>query len=375
MAPAAKGCASRIERHSALIGALTVLAVLSACSGKAPGTTAAAGNQAGTPGASWYQLRAGAFQPVAGPGAAATIPLKVWTVQERIADMAFLGDTLYCAVNGSGLAAVSLDAAGSPTFASHADALIFEHRTITTLVPRDGTVAVHLYYNSVLNDARPEELQLSGISLVTFLPGQSNYAFVIPPFQRRNADWEAAGFAAESENSFDIEWKHTDATETRFAYTRFHADTRAEEPVTRDTYMAALGVPSIAGPGVPADLAAFFEDCRTRIPSLGPETAVQFFLRSRENPVRRSYRSRPVSDDVVLVPVFEQAGIRSALLPDGTVRRRAAGAAVTTMKLPALPDGFRYTDIARLGSVLVVPWEEASFTEVGRAGLLLLRQP
>lgn len=296
-------------------------------------------------------------------------------MQTRVADMAFLGDTLFFALNGTGLASMTQDAAGTPIFAYFADALIFQHRTVTTLVPRQGTIAVHLYYNVLLNDARPQEMPLGGISLVTFLPGQSQYTFLIPPFQRKNTDWEAAGFAPESENSFDIEWKFTDAAETRFAYTRFHADTKAEEAVTREDFQAALGVPAIAGSSVPSDLAAWFETCRTQIPSLGPDTSLQFSLRSRESPVRRNYRSRPQSDTAVLVPVFEEAGVRTALLPTGVLlAQRQAGGTLTT-PLPALPAGTRYMDIVKTAGIYVLSWETTSFTDVGAAGILLLRVP
>jgi hypothetical protein len=345
--------------------AAAACAALAACSGRA-GTT--------VPGATWYQLQAGTFISVAGPREAEKVPPKPWTVQGRVADFAFLGDSLYGAINGTGLASISVDAAGMPAFAYFPDALIFGHRTITTMVPRDGSIAVHLYYNILLNDAQPQDLQLSGISLVAFLPGQSNYTFLVPPFQRRNTDWEATGFAAESENSFDIEWKHTDVVETRFAYTRFHADTRAEETVTRDTFLAALGTPAISGTSVPGDLAAFFEECRRRIPGMAADTALQFFLRSKESPVRRSYRSQPQSDSAVTVPVFEQGASRWALMPDGSVLSSANGSPAT-IRLPALPEGFRYTDIVSVGAALVVPWEETSFTDVGRAGLLILKQP
>ncbi len=46
------------------------------------------------------------FQSVGAADAAPAVPALPWTVQSRIADMAFLGDTLYCAVNGSGVVAV-----------------------------------------------------------------------------------------------------------------------------------------------------------------------------------------------------------------------------------------------------------------------------
>ncbi len=357
-------------------GVLVVaLACLAACTGKTPASTKPAG--AGLPPgavASWYQLEAGALQPIPGPAATAAVPLKAWTVQARIADMTFLGDTLFLALNGTGLASVTLDATRAPTFAYYADALIFPHRTVTTMIPRQGTIAVHLYFNVLLNDVRPQDLPLAGISLVTFLPGQSQYTFLIPPFQKKNTEWEAAGFAPESENSFDFEWKFTDAAETRFAYTRFHADTKAEETVTREDFQAALGVPAITGSSVPGDLAAYFAACRAQIPSLGADTSLQFSLRSRESPVRRNYRSRPQSDSAVLVPVFEEAGERTALLPTG-VLLSATAAGSRTVQLPSLPAGMRYTDIVKTTGNYVLSWENTSFTDVGAAGLLFYRVP
>ena len=203
-----------------LPAALVALAALTGCSGRAPGPAggaAAAGGSALTNGAVWLQLQSGAFQPVADPGAALPVARRPWTVQSRVADMAFLEGTLYCGVNGSGLAAVGRDSSGRIAFEYHSDPLVFGHRTITTLIPRQGSLAIHLYFNALLNDARPQDLTLSGISLVSYSPRLSDYSFLIPPFQRMNPDWEAVGIATESENSFDFEWKYTDASETRFA--------------------------------------------------------------------------------------------------------------------------------------------------------------
>jgi len=285
--------------------------------------------------------------------------------------MAFFDGTLYCGVNGSGLAAVARDAAGTISFDYHPDPLIFGHRTITTLVPRQGTLAVHLYFNALLNDARQADLSLGGISLVSYSPQKSDYAFLIPPFQRANPDWEAVGFATESENSFDLEWKYTDASETRFQYTRFHADTKAEEPADRDTFLAALGVPAVDGPSVPSNLASFFASCRSEMPALSPGASIQFSLRSRESPVRRNYRSRKESETAVAVPIFEEEGGLLALLPDGRILSTGTGGALRSLALPRMPAGYRYTDFVKWGTSLVLSWEEVSFTDVGRAGLLV----
>ena len=348
--------------------ALVAVALVTACAACAPSRAPAAR-------ASWYQLQSGAFQPVKGPGAALAVARRPWTVQSRVADMAFLGDTLYCALNGSGLATLAVDARGAATFAYHADSLIFGHRTITTLIPREGTLAVHLYFNALLNDVPQGDLTIAGISLVTYLPTKDDYSFLIPPFQKKNPDWEAVGIAPLSEDQFDFEWKYTDAARTRFAYTRFHADTMREESADRKSYIAALGTPSISGSGVPAERAAFFDQCRALSAGTPRGVSLQFSLRSRENPVRVSYRSEPESDSAVVFPVFEAPGMRLALLPEGRVLLGSPKGPGRQISLPAMPGGFRYTDLVVDGNWLVVPWEEVSFTDVGRAGILLFPLP
>ena len=357
-----------------LLAALAVSAALAGCSARSPGPAAgsAQGSAPGTAaGAAWLQLQSGSFQPVTDPGAAASVARRPWTVQSRVADMAFFDGILYCGVNGSGLAAMTRDAAGKISFDYHPDPLIFGHRTITTLVPRQGTLAVHVYFNALLNDARQQDLSLGGISLVSYSPQKSDYSFLIPPFQRMNPDWEAVGFATESENSFDLEWKYTDASETRFQYTRFHADTKVEEPADRDTFLSALGVPAIEGPSVPSNLASFFASCRSEMPALSPGASLQFSLRSRESPVRRNYRSRKESETAVAVPMFEEEGGLLALLPDGRVLSAGSGGTPRALALPRMPAGFHYTDFVKWGASLIVSWEEISFTDVGRAGLLV----
>jgi len=346
-----------------------LLVALAACQGRAE-----AGSGVAAPGASWYQLQSGVFKPITGPSAAVAVARKPWTVQSRVADMAWLGDSLFLAVNGGGLAEATVGADGAAGFVYHLDALIFAHRTVTAIVPRNGTLVVHLYYNVLLNDAQQKDLTLAGISLVTFLPGKSDYAFLIPPFQRKNPDWEAVGFAAESPDSFVMEWKFTDVAETRFAYTRFHPEANAEETVTREAFLAALGVPAISGPAVPADLSAFFGACKAGIPSLSAVAALQFSLRSRESPVRMNFRSEPESESAVSISVFTTPGERYALLPSGQVLVAAADAR-RTINLPPLPEGFHYTDIVKASDSFVVSWEEASFTDVGRAGILVFRIP
>lgn len=343
---------------------LAALALLAGC----PGRTA---DYPRKDGVAWLQLQSGAFRPVTDPWSTAKVPLQPWTVQARVADMAFFNDTLYCALNGSGLVSLEKDPSGVLQFSYHQDPQIFGHRTITTLVPRQGSLAVHLYFNALLNDARPQDLSIAGISLVAWAPKQADYTFLIPPFQKKNPDWESVGFAAESENSFDFAWKYTDASETRFEYTRYHADTNAEEQSDKSTFLAALGIPAIEGPAVRPALAAFFAACRAEIKSLPSGGSLQFSLRSMENPVRLNYRSLKESESALAVPVFEEQGTLLALLPDGRLLEGGPDGTTRARSLPRLPQEFQYTDIVKWGSSVVLPWEEVSFTDVGRAGILV----
>ena len=349
-----------------LAACAAAFAALSGCSGRAGGATSAA-----PPPGTWLQLRDRRFAPVTDPGAAAPVARAPWTVQSRVADLAFLGDELFCGINGSGLAALARNEQGGVAVTYHPDAMIFSHRTITTLVPRRDTLLVHLYYNALLNDARPQDLSFGGISLVAWSPAQKDYTFLVPPFQRANPDWEAVGFAAESAERFHLEWKYTDASETRFQYTRFSADSRAEDREDRDTFLSWLGEVSINGPSVPADLAGLFAACKSAVGAQPAGVSLQFTVRSRQSAVKHSYRSRKESESAVVIPVFQDTDSLLALLPDGRLLSSTQGGPPAALVLPRLPPGFHYTDVVKWGSSLVLPWEETEFTDVARAGLLV----
>jgi hypothetical protein len=77
----------------------------------------------------------------------------------------------------------------------------------------------------------------------------------------------------------------------------------------------------------------------------------------------------------VTVPVFLAPAAGRALLPNGRVVSLGADGERTTIGLPALPAGFRYTDLVASGDQLVVPWEEVRFPDVGAAGVLFYRLP
>ncbi len=347
------------------------LALLSCSRGRPPAapTVPAPPLERPDPRARWYQLGPDGLRKIAGPGAVAPTARLPWTVQSRVADMSFLADSLYCALNGSGLARIGFDPEGSPGFVYFSDSLIFPQRTITTLVPQPGALTVHLYYNALLNTVPADRLALRGISLVSFLPASDQYAFLIPPFQRKNPEWEAVGFAPVSAGEYLLEWKRTDAAETRFAYTRYFPDSKRESSSTREQFIAALG--GRAGTrGGPSARARLIDACLAEIARVSPGSSTHFIVRSRAAALRRTFRFEGEGTSIVTVPVFEDRDGACAVLPNALVLTATADGTVGTLRVPTPPRGAQYTDIVRAGGYLVLPWEEKLFTEVGAAGIL-----
>ncbi len=141
----------------------------------------------------------------------------------------------------------------------------------------------------------------------------------------------------------------------------------------RDAYIAALGTPALEGPDVPAPYSAFFSECRSRLKDLPAATALHFKVRSRQRPVQRYFRSSLDQDTILVIHVLDEDGVLEALLPDGEVLEKSADAPSRVIALPPLPAGCHYTDLVKEGNALIVAWEETWFTQVGRAGIVVLR--
>lgn len=357
-------------RRTAIAAACLALLALAGCARASRG---AAGRAAADPNARFFQLADGIFDRVAGPSGFTRRSPQPWTVQERIADLAFVDDTLWLAVNGHGLASVV--AGDPPSFAARYDEWLFPYRTVTTLVAGERSITCHLYYNATLNTAARESLKAEGVSFLRFETAIDDYVVLLPPFQRRNPAWEAVGAAPLANGEFLVEWKLA-TDETSFAWTRFVAATLAEGPSTREAYQQALAYAPADGAAVFGGVRLLFDAVLAELVALGVRpgdaASVIFVVRERGAVLKRAFRAG-TGDTFVTVPVFLEPGAGRALLPDGRVVSLGAGGTKQILELPALPAGFRYTDLVRSGDHLVVPWEEVRFPDVGAAGVLFYR--
>jgi hypothetical protein len=348
------------------------LLCLAGCPRPKPAARPAEPADAPDPRARWYQLQAGALVGIDGPGSAAPAQPLPWTVQARVADMAFVGTDLYCGLNGIGLARLRFDPDGLSETAYFADPLLFGNRTITTLLPGESGLTVHLYYNALLNTVAPERLPIRGVSLVTFLPDRQDYALVITPFHRKNPLWEAVGFVPVSREEYLFEWKSTEAEQTRFAYTRYFPLRKSETAAERSRYIAASAA-AVETLGAGSARRKFLESCLAELRASSPGCTALFELRAGGDAPRRMIRAEGEGQDAATIPVQEEKAGWRALLPGGRVLSADGSGRSTVTQLPAVPAGVRYTDLLSAGSLLVVPWEQRSFTQVGAAGILLYK--
>jgi hypothetical protein len=357
----------RLATTAACLALLALAGCVRSGAGRAGGRPAVDAN------ARFFQLADGIFDRVTGPSGFARRSPRPWTVQERIADLAFVGDTLWLAVNGHGL--VSVAPGDPPSFAARYDDWLFPQRTITTLVAGRASLTCHLYYNATLNTAARESLKAEGISFLAFETGIDDYVVLLPPFQRRNPAWEAVGAAPLADGGFLVEWKLTAYT-TSFAWTRFVPDTKAEGPSTREAYQQALAYAPADGAAVSGGVRLLFDACLEELAAKGVRpgdtVSVIFIVRERGGALKHTFRSG-TGDAFVTVPVFLAPEAGRALLPGGRIVSLGASGSKEILDLPALPAGFRYTDLVRSGDHLVVPWEEVRFPDVGAAGVLFYR--
>ena len=330
----------------------------------------------------WYSLQNGSFREVSAPGAVKGSSPVPWTVQTRVADMVRQGSRVFLAVNGHGIAqCVLLEDTAKPVFTYHYEPIVFRFRTITLLLPYQGTILCHLYFNRTLNTAKDRDLTVQGVSFLRFLPAEETFRFVILPFQKRNPDWEAPAVVPIGEGQFYVQWKYTDDRVSRFEYTQFDVASESEEPGSEQQFRRAFRFQDSAEPRIQGSLGDLLESTAAVLWKQSPRVAIHYLVRSTTDGITRRYThgvsgsDASVLDAIVSVPVYGDAGSYYALLPDGTLvwSREQGGGGV--LSLPSLPASFSYTNLVKKDTFIIASWEESVFYNVGRAGIFVGRLP
>ncbi len=330
----------------------------------------------------WYVLEGGRLVAAAAGELTAAAPesLLPWTLQERVAAFARLGDAVYFAVNGYGvvrvdahqLATMSAPGAANP-FTYFYDRALFRGRTLRALLPETDALLCHVYRDTLLETAGGSN-ETAEPNLARLRPGSEGFQmdFVRPPFQAAAPGWQAVSVAREQSGVYWLEWKRAIDERVEFAYTTYEPATGRETRVSRDDFRNAYGMIPLQAftprAGSARDLLV------ATLASVAPADEYLHIVASDGSDSPRHYVRLPEGSGETSrqISLFADAGRAFTLEPDGILREARDGSIeVRTSRLAELPKGFVYSDLFVIGSTLVASWEQVDFFRVGRAGILV----
>ncbi len=177
----------------------------------------------------WYAVNDGRLTKIGGPGSAPPRTFLPWTVQQRVAAVAAVDRELYVGVNSFGLARLTWAKSESGGIAPSISYLYrpdtFRYRTIARLVPVNGSLVCHLYFNVLLNTTDRKQLSGGSVNLIVFdrHKGADRSRVLRPPFQAEHSDWELVSLIPEDDQGlFAMEWKRSDDRSTDFRHLRYN---------------------------------------------------------------------------------------------------------------------------------------------------------
>ena len=336
----------------------------------------------------WFALNKDGYEQVDAPQRAAAALQKPWTEAMRIScmgqsnektplDMSQAGEPkIYALTNRLGI--IVMSQSGVKVFK---DPQFFSERTADKLVFMNGEPIYSVYRNSYFNEKisssqpfRPFLIQFTADSGVYF-PILTYENLSLPTNSEVNDFcWDGTQWFCSIKNYTE--------SETHFSYLKFRPETallsispeknliaiqkssedefrRVRSP--KDFSAAPKRVQSLLK-GLPADF-DFYAECKDS----GGATARQFIHSKIKNP-------NSIARAVVQI---SQTWI-AALFEDGTLYLNGAlyankilnNSKNLAIRLPKLPEGYKYTDFGISGTTLFAAWEQTDFYKTGRSGFL-----
>ena len=340
----------------------------------------------------WFILRQGHFESSA-EAPTASIQHQLWTIQSRIADISAIEQKVFLAVNGLGMVSLDITSLSDLRFEYFYNPLIFQNRTITSLFPDEKGIICHLYFNTLLNTVRQEDLKIQGISLIKLFPDKGVYRFIIPPFQRQNPEWESVSFLLKNQDKFLFEWKHSSPEETFFHYTLLNYREQKEKSVDRQFFQDSFAFQGVNDLKEPSRLVLLIKtviEILTSSAEDGRSIALHFLLKEDNTGVKKRYKYYPPdffstgNAQLYTINLIKQGDDYVALLPGGTLLKTGPDKKdIRILELPPTPEGFTgftgftgltgltFTDFYIKDNLLVAAWEEIHFINVGAAGIFV----
>ncbi|MBN1413060.1 MAG: hypothetical protein JW969_19630 [Spirochaetales bacterium] len=332
----------------------------------------------------WYVLENGRLTPHAREKWNRDVSYLPWTVQERITDIAFLNGRLFFGINGYGIAYLDLNKGTSDGFQYLFDDSLFHYRTFTGFYNMEKGLVAHVYFNSILNIIDPGAFSTGEFNLLRIT--EKNTEFEISqmklPFQTRNTGWELISLLpVDYECNFCMEWKYSDSLKTDFNYTCFDFASHTEKNTNKSEFMKAFHFRNSEELGKKTRLGIFIQTLLNDLRDKYENCAFHFTVKKEDSYLSDRYSFPPANNDpyadILTVNVLRTPEEYYAVLKDGEVYRCLLNGdnVVQIARLPVLPAESEYTVFYKIRDVYFCAFEEIDFFNVGRAGLVRIRDP
>lgn len=336
----------------------------------------------------WFCLSKNSIQPIDLPQNAPQVLEKPWTEALRISCMAQSPDNdsiaasreatpkVYALVNRLGILVFTDDSCSV-----FEDEKFFEGRSADKLVFMNETPIFSLYRNSFFNDTKT----LSS-AFKPFLVQFDSDSGVFYPI----LSYENLGFGKDEEIT-DFIWngmdwycsvKKTDSSSTEFSYIKWKPDTNLLTISPEENLITVLDSTEeeFREKRSPKDFAAAPTRIKGLLSSLPKDFNFYIRVKNAGGPSERIFFKGKQSEENPSVTAIGQLAENWAgvLFPDGTMylngilygKKALNNGRTVALKLPKLPENYKYTDFGISGNYFYAAWEESNFYKTGRAGFL-----
>jgi len=342
----------------------------------------------------WYVLSKENLLQVADSSHLRSGSLLPWTVQERITDISILNDKLCFSVNGYGILlckSINKDPVIFTTLYNHD---YFTYKTITTILPVNNEkleisnenskeyILCHLYFNSMAFPFKLDTNLFNNANLIKLIPDNNELLIeeLYPILPEETPEWEIIRFLPATENKYHLEWKNSQKAYSEFRYSWYSVKEKTEIAENWEEFLEAYNFKPYTDEKNPASLKILCKKMINESSRDEAATTYHFLIKDKYTHLTSRYikeSSVPCTDEsfeIVTVKMFEDGINFYALWKSGSLYVIPKGdTEVRKINIPALPDGFTFTNFIIHENTLLLTWEESEFLNVGTAGFLIYR--
>ncbi|HAK46822.1 MAG TPA: hypothetical protein DCO79_13005 [Spirochaeta sp.] len=252
--------------------------------------------------------------------------------------------------------------------------------TVGTVYADENRAGFHFYRDRFFDlGVSADDAEGAGPVVVELTAGElDSFSLSIPDysFAAEHPGWEPVEYIHKEDGSL-IAWKFSDEKKTRFRYIIHDAEGGAVDEIDETYFRDEYNLNTIdSGPFA---LRGFIRAVREGAAGMSLQASSDIYLKlttARAGSSAAVYYSKASAarGTAALLPVQLQAcfeGETWYILNDGEVF--VCGSNITRWELPALPEGFKYTDILVEHNSMLLCWEESRFPFIGRSGMILIR--